>query len=587
MKRLFALVLSIALLIGLVVPGTVAAAAVKDGTYTVESTGMYPGLKLNVTFSNGKITDVTVVEHQETPGISDLPIQKLPAEIVANNSVNVDKVSGATKTSTGIIEGVKQAILAAGGQVEDFMVSSQKEVIKNEVELETDVVVAGAGMAGLAAALSSAENGYQVILLEKMPFTGGSLAVAGGYFISVDSPVYARLVPNGPADSKEDAVAFFSMLGQLGSYQSDKYPNMDKVIAHFDEFGATHEWLEKQGVVWRMAVPATPGNSFGMLVAQGGGMGVVQALTKAVENNDKIDLYLSTPVTQLLVENGKVIGVVAESDSTVYTIKAANVILATGGFASNQDMIAEYVPQYVGTINTAAAGNTGDGFRLAAEVGAKFYDEHWMVTAFSSPAQALLDVNSQAKSLQYANGVLVNQAGKRIVNEAGFFTLITNAIAYNDTKTFAIFDSTNATFVAICESGLGTGSVFKGNTLEELAKNAGIDPNGLTATINAYNEYAAKGVDPEFDKPASNLVAYAAEGPYYAVEYNHSIWGSMSGVVTDQYYRVINTDGQVIQGLFAIGEMSNKEFYNRNYHAGCSLSFYSTMGRLVGSYLNK
>lgn len=585
MKKVLGIILSIMLVLSFAT--VVLAASVQDGTYVVETKGMYNGLKLSVTFTNGKITEVKVLEHQETAGISDLPIAKIPAEIVANNSVNIDTIAGATRTSAGILDGVKQAILLAGGNIDDFMGKTTDLREKAVVELETDVVVAGAGMAGLTAALSAAEHGYDVILLEKMPVTGGSLAVAGGGFITVNSPVYARLAPNSPKDTLEDALTAFTTISQLGGYVSDKYPNVEKVKKHFAEFGATHEWLEKQGVVFSRATAPNPGKSLGMLIAQGGGLGVAQALTSTIQANDRIDLYLSTPATKLIAENGKVTGVIAESDSTIYHIKANYVILATGGFASNPDMIAELVPAYVGTVNTAAAGSTGDGIRMAVEVGAKMYDEHWMVTAFASPTQAFLDINRQASSLQFANRVLVNEAGKRFVNEADSFTLVTNAIACSDTKTYAIFDSTNERFVPILETGLDGGNVFKGNTIEELAKNAGIDSRGLVETIMNYNQYAAAGNDPEFNKAAASLVGYADEGPYYAVEYRPSVWGSMSGVVTDEYYRVLNTEGSVIEGLYAIGEVSNKEFYNRNYQGGASLSFYSTMGRLVGGYLGK
>lgn len=588
MRRLTGIIFTVLFVFSLFVGlPEVASAAVNDGTYVVETKGMFDGLKVSVTFAGGKIAEVQVVEHSETPGISDLPIEKIPAEIAARNSVNVDSISGATKTSQGIVQAVRQAIVAAGGSVDEFMGEAADTAEKMATQLKTDVVVVGAGMGGLTAALSAAENGYEVILLEKMPFTGGSLAVAGGYFIAVESPVYARLAPNAPKDSMEDALALWTTLSKLGPFTSEKYPNWDKVKAHFAEFGATHEWMEKQGVVWAMAVPATPGASLGMLVAEGKGVGVAQSLTRTIQANDQIQLLLSTKATKLVVQDGRVTGVIAESADTIYTIEADHVILATGGFASNSEMVEQYVPQYKDTVNTAAAGNTGDGFRMAAEVGAQFYDDHWMVTAFSSPNQAFLDLNRAASSLQYANGVLVNEAGKRFVNEADFFTIITNAIAYNDGKSYAIFDSTNPNFVAILETGLSGGRVYKGSTLNELAANAGIDAAGLAATIAAYNQFAADGFDPEFNKPAASLAAYAGEGSYYAVEWNHSVWGSMSGVVTDEYYRVLNTEGNVIEGLYAIGEMSNKEFYNRNYHAGASLSFYATMGRLVGGYLGK
>ena len=583
MKRVVCLSLSVLLIFSLFSFAILANEGVQDGTYTVETAGMYDGITLEVTFEGGKIADVTVISHNETPIISDLPISTIPAHIVEKNSVNVDTIAGATSTSVGIIEGVKQAIIAAGGTIENFQGKKiDEEIVKEVVELRTDVVVAGAGMAGLSVALSAADNGLDVILLEKMPFTGGTLGVSGGYFISVDSPVYARLLPNGPADDLENALTAFINLSNSSDYNiSEIYPNVEKLELHYSEIGATHLWMEGHNVVWDMAIPANPGNTLGMVRGEGGGSGVAQTLTESIQKNDKIDLHLQTAATELIIVDGNVTGIVSESATQILRISAEHIVIATGGFASNFDMVEQLVPDYVGTVNTAAAGNTGDGFRLAKQAGAAFFDDHWMVSAYP------VALNSNAAAATYGNRILVDQAGQRIVNEAAYFSIITNAIATNPTKTFAIFDSTIDAHVEALEASLPSDNVYKGSTLQELAAQSGIDGQHLANTVNNYNGYAISGHDLEFNKATNSLVEYAETGPYYAVEYTHSVWGSMSGAITNEDYSVIHEDGSVITGLYAIGEMSNKDFYNRNYHGGSSLSLYSTMGRLLGEKLAK
>lgn len=167
----------------------------QDDTNVIEinTSGHAEGLKVETTFTGEKITEVKVLEHNETPGVSDPAIEEIPKSIVENNSIKVDVVSGATNTSNGIIDAVKQAIEKAGLNISDFEKEVSKKTEGEEVTMDTDVVVVGGGIAGLSAGLEAVQNGAKVILLEKMPSTGGSTMMSGGLILGAESSIAKKL----------------------------------------------------------------------------------------------------------------------------------------------------------------------------------------------------------------------------------------------------------------------------------------------------------------------------------------------------------------------------------------------------------
>ena len=548
---------------------------VADGTFTAVSRGMSDGLKVEVTFAGGKISDVKIVEHSETAYISDPAIEQMPAKIVAGNSVNVDAIAGATLTSNGIIEGVKQAILDAGGKVEDFLAETAAAE-QQAVTMDVDLVIAGGGLSGLTAAIMAAEKGANVLLLEKTAQTGGSLALAAGNFISVNSELAKEY---GVEDNKEDAMTLWHKTADYGPDAPTLYPNYDRVDFMLDQVGDILDWMKAHGVPYYKASEANSNNMV-KIYSDGQGAAVATALDQAARDAG-VQILENTAATELIVENGAVVGLLAESETQKLTVNAKNVFLATGGFGKNPDMVNELTPDFVDAVTDGGAGNTGDGFRMAEAVGAVVYEDPWVIGAGIIVDPALSNAVESTSALAYKDKVLVDSTGKRFISEdTGIPTVINNAVAIRESAVYAIFDSGNDEANLVLEAGVAAGAVFKGETVEALAASAGIDAAALAQTINAYNRYATAGADAEFGKNADNITAYG-DGPFYAVVYKPRQIGTISGVVTDYEGHVLDANGNSIIGLYAIGEMSNREYYNQAYVGAASLSLYSIAAKLA------
>lgn len=580
MKKLIELVLTVMLAFSVTACSQPAkTTSLADGTYTVVTEGMQEGLTLDVTFTEGKIAEVKVVSHNETAGVSDPAIERLPEIIVANNSVNVDVVAGATFTSNGIIDGVKKAIEEAGGKVEDFSAVVDQDTKKEEVVIETDVVIAGAGLTGLSTAVSAAENGLNVVVVEKMPRVGGSLSLAMGSFFSVDSEIAKEA---GIDDSKENMMDLWHRIAEYGPDVPDQYPNFDRISYVLDEVGNQLSWLQDHGVNYNNVIPMS--ETLPVMVTTDNGALVAEKLEKAALDAG-VKILTDTPAIELITEDGKVVGLKAESATQKLTVKAPYVVLATGGFGNNLDLINELIPGFNGSYLETAVGNVGDGLAMAEAVGASVYDNCWALVTGITVSPTLSSIVPEASKISLINKMLVDQTGVRYVNEAtSGLSIIPNALAQRGSKSFIICDSSDADVVKILEQGLDTGAVFKADTIEELAKAADIDASKLKSTFELYNTSAANGVDTEFEKAADSLVAYG-EGPYYAVQCVADVIGTYGGVKTNFDSQVLDKDGNPIEGLYALGEMSNREYYNEAYMACASLTMYSTVGRMLGNHL--
>ena len=167
------------------------------------------------------------------------------------------------------------------------------------------------------------------------------------------------------------------------------------------------------------------------------------------------------------------------------------------------------------------------------------------------------------------------------MNETAQYSVVSNAVAWNGGEALFLYDSSDEAVASVMETAVTLGEAFKGETIEELATAAGIDPQTLVATVERFNGYAAAGVDEELGKAAASMTALE-NGPFYAVKFYPSYMGTIAGVVTNDDAQVINTDGEVIEGLYAAGEMSNRPYYNYGYYSAASLQIYSQMGHIAG-----
>lgn len=570
MKKYLSLILVLAMVLCMAAYGAAPVQAENanlftPGTYTGVGAGKNGDITVEVTFSAEKIERITVVSHSETPSLSDAAIANIPTQIVEAQSLGVDAVSGATYTSNGIVDAVADAVKQAGGNVEalkNVQVAAGEHV---EEELTTDVVVVGGGGAGMSAAVRLAELGQQVILFEKASFLGGAISVSGGNQVIMGSQLQAD---NGVEDdSVESMVADFEANG-AGK-------NNEEILTLFAEnVGAATDWLVAScGIEFEPGLHQLGEYSHNRELAYtGGGAGFAERMRKAVERSGAT-VYLSTKVESLLVEDGAVVGVKAVStDGTKeYTVHAANVVLATGGYGNNKDMLTDEMKS---ALYYGPATSTGDGIRMAEAVNAQTAN---MEYGKRYPNGIEVDTGI-AKSTIAGNivgwtmsAILVNADGNRVVNEkASNRTILEEELQQPGGMLYLLLDS--ETFevwkTKLAPAGISEGDIEKylaangtttpvfahGETLEEAAAAAGVNAENLAATVEKYNSFVEKGEDADFGRNASYLTMKIGAGPYYLIEQKPRFATTMGGLVVNTNMQVLNQEGSAISGLYAAGE---------------------------------
>lgn len=550
------------------------------GSYEATVQGRNGDMVIRTELAQDSILSVEILSHQETAGVADGALERIPAAVVEGQTLQVDAVSGATITSEAILAGVADCLRQAGGNPDDWQKTGQTGEKETETRT-TQVVIAGAGVSGLSAAISAKEAGLDVLVVEKLDRTGGSAIFCSGNFAAVNTTSEKE---QGIEDSLETALEHWKER-QSQSIEDMGMINYDRIAYVLEETAETIDWYTSHGMEFE---PSTA-PSFGSLSttrAVGKGPGLVDKMTE-IANSMGIEILFETPAVELSVENGAVTGLIAESADKRYEISADAVILATGGFAADREELSEKVPLFANAVSLSSAGNTGDGIEMAVAAGAVEYDQPWAIPYTIQPASEIKAQVPEASILTdnrhdgiFVDKAIVNEDGERFVDESQQYSVVSVNMAYSSERNFLILDSSDAEVSAVLDQCLSTGMVFKGNTLEELAASAGIG-SALTDTIAQYNQDAAAGEDSLFGKSSEKMTAYA-DGPYYAVVYYPGTTGSIGGVVTDYESHVLNDEGEIIPGLYAVGEMSNREYFNQTYIGASSVSFSATNGRLVG-----
>lgn len=577
MKRTLSLLLAFVMVLGLAACGgntaqetTAAATAASEeagiytpGTYTGTAAGKNGDVKVEVTFSANAIDSVKVVEHSETAGISDGAIENIPAAIVENQSLAVDTVSGATITSDAILNAVADAVAQAGGDVEALKNAAAPAGEKEAKELSADVIVVGGGGAGMAAATRLAQLGKSVILVEKSGFLGGAISVSGGNQVVMGSQLQ---IDNGVADdSVESMVADFEANG------ANK--NNKEILTLFAEnVGATTDWLVANcGITFEEGLHQLGEYSHNRELAYtGGGAGFAEAMRKAVEEAG-VQVLLNTKAESLIADNGTVTGVKAASSDADYTLTAGDVVLATGGYGANKDMLTDEMKS---ALYYGPASSTGEGIQMAQAVGAQTanmeYGKRYPngIEVSEGMAKSTIAGNIVGWTM---SAILVNKDGNRVVNEkASNRTILEEELKQEGGELYLLLDA--ETFEAwkakLAPAGISDADIEKyleangtttpvfahGETLEEAAAAAGINADNLKATVEKYNGFVAKGSDDDFGRAATYLTKTIGEGPYYIVEQKPRFATTMGGLVINTSMQVLNEAGEPISGLYAAGE---------------------------------
>ena len=518
---------------------------------------------MEVTFSANAIDSVKVVEHSETAGISDGAIENIPTAIVENQSLAVDTVSGATITSDAILKAVADAVAQAGGDVEALKNAAAPAGEKEAKELSADVIVVGGGGAGMAAATRLAQLGKSVILVEKSGFLGGAISVSGGNQVVMGSQLQ---IDNGVADdSVESMVADFEANG------ANK--NNKEILTLFAEnVGATTDWLVAScGITFEEGLHQLGEYSHNRELAYtGGGAGFAEAMRKAVEEAG-VQVLLNTKAESLIADNGTVTGVKAASSDADYTLTAGDVVLATGGYGANKDMLTDEMKS---ALYYGPASSTGEGIQMAQAVGAQTanmeYGKRYPngIEVSEGMAKSTIAGNIVGWTM---SAILVNKDGNRVVNEkASNRTILEEELKQEGGELYLLLDA--ETFEAwkakLAPAGISDADIEKyleangtttpvfahGETLEEAAAAAGINADNLKATVEKYNGFVAKGSDDDFGRAATYLTKAIGEGPYYIVEQKPRFATTMGGLVINTSMQVLNEAGEPISGLYAAGE---------------------------------
>lgn len=542
-----------------------------DRIVSVTTKGRNDDLKMEVGFSGDTIISVNIVSHNETENIAQAAFDVIPAKIVEHNSIAVDAVAGATQTSLGIIEGVKMAIAEAGLTLSNFETPVEEAKTGEKVDKEADVVVVGAGITGLAAALEAQAEGAKVLLLEKMPIIGGSAMMSGGYILGAESAIQKE---EGVAGTWED---FANYLYAVSEEQADK----DMVFDSAKNSGANIDWMAEQGVAFdREITKLHSSHEFawghaptGKAHSSNGGAELTQPLADTFEAKGG-EILLSTQADELIKEGDMVVGVKASNQKgDEITIRAKAVVLASGGFAANNEMMAEYHPYLPAVQHTGNTGNTGDGLRMAMDSGAK--------TLFHDSAIDLgLNFPTYYGYGEEYKGLLVTPDANRFMDESLFHFVRTRILMdLNETVVWAITDQTNDRV----EQAVEMGTAFNADSIEALAEAAGLDAANLKSTVEKYNSLAKDGNDADFSKSAEFM--QAIEGPtYYALRYNMGTSGTIGGLVINEKAQVLNDADQPIEGLYAAGEIANGQLMYKGYPgSGTSIMFCVHYGRIAGT----
>ena len=577
MKRTLSLLLAFVMVLGLAACGgntaqetTAAATAASEeagiytpGTYTGTAAGKNGDVKVEVTFSANAIDSVKVVEHSETAGISDGAIENIPAAIVENQSLAVDTVSGATITSEAILKAVADAVAQAGGDAEALKNAAVPAGEKEAKELSADVIVVGGGGAGMAAATRLAQLGKSVILVEKSGFLGGAISVSGGNQVVMGSQLQ---IDNGVADDSVE-----SMVGDFEANGANK--NNKEILTLFAEnVGATTDWLVAScGVTFEEGLHQLGEYSHNRELAYtGGGAGFAEAMRKAVEEAG-VQVLLNTKAESLIADNGTVTGVKAASSDADYTLTAGDVVLATGGYGANKDMLTDEMKS---ALYYGPASSTGEGIQMAQAVGAQTanmeYGKRYPngIEVSEGMAKSTIAGNIVGWTM---SAILVNKDGNRVVNEkASNRTILEEELKQEGGELYLLLDA--ETFGAwkakLAPAGISDADIEKyleangtatpvfahGETLEEAAAAAGINADNLKATVEKYNGFVAKGSDDDFGRAATYLTKTIGEGPYYIVEQKPRFATTMGGLVINTSMQVLNEAGEPISGLYAAGE---------------------------------
>ena len=594
-----------------------------SGSFTGTAKGMGE-VSVTLTLTDNVITDCTAKGDEETSGIGSVVIEQFPGEVVEGNTINLDSISGATITSNAFVEAAKAALTEAGLNPDDYMAKADKTANGETVSYDADVVVIGAGGAGMTAAMTAADAGQKVVILESQAMVGGNSARATGgmnaaktvyqdenefdqaagvektlataaekYADNETITALAKTVSEQWAAYQANPTGYFDSveLMELDTMVGGKGINDPELVKTLCEGTADAiDWLDENGITLHNVSSFggasvkrihRPVNEEGKVVSVGAYM-----IPLLQENCEKrgIDIVLNTTVDTILTDaNGAAVGVSGtDKDGNTVVVNAKSVILATGGFGANLDMVTQYKPELAGFMTTNAAGAQGQGIEMATAIGAGTVDMDQI------QIHPTVEANTAAlitEGLRGDGAILVNANGERFIDEVGTRDVVSAAeIAQPGSYSWLIVDQAMVDASSVIQGYIKKGYTFEGKTYEELAEQIGVDGAALAETMNTWNGYVEAKNDPDFGR--TSFADKLDTAPYYAIKVTAGVHHTMGGLKINTNTEVLNENGEIIPGLFAAGEVTGG-VHGANRLGGTAVSDFVVFGRIAGAAASK
>jgi flavocytochrome c len=583
MKRFLSKMAALVMVLAVLSCATSSGVKFNPGTYQGTAPGFEGDITREVTVDAGRIVSIRTVSQHDTPEISGIAFDRIPQTIIKRQSLAVDTVAGASFSSEGILAAITAALEKSGVDIGVLQNKKGTAAVKRSAKSESaDVVVIGAGGAGLAAAISASQNGARVIVLEKMPRAGGNTIISGAAYNAVDP---GRQRPLGIDDSID---LHFTQTWEGGDKVGD--PVLVRTLVE----GALPalQWMESMGMEFTPDVFTVLGALWprSHRPVKPLGTGYIETdLAYIGAHSDQITLLVDTKATELVTRNGRVTGVKASGPDTDYEFTAAKaVVIATGGFGANKELRQQYNTQWPDLTNAGTTnhpGATGDGLVLAKSVGADFVGlDYVQLLPMGDPVTGSLSGNIEQG---VEDRFFVNKDGNRFVDEG----------ARRDVMTLALFQQRDAFMWVICDKHsyptpdvknnfnesigelIRQGRAYGADTIEELAQQIGVPPANLKAAVDEFNA----GVDTGQDKWGRTLFKIKIDTPpYYAGARIPTVHHTMGGVKINPKAQVIDKSGNVIPGLYAAGEVTGG-IHGSNRLGGNALADIHVFGRIAGT----
>lgn len=532
MKKLFASVLFLLISTFIFATGTVTTSGTGDG---------FSGkIKVDVVTNGEKIEDIKIVSNSETSHIISRAFPILKERILKAQSPIVDSVSGASYTSFGVKKAVAEALKANGkdfGRIR-FNTKAPEQPVANLEAVNTDLVIIGGGPAGLAAAISAREAGLKnIILIEKLDILSGNGKYDMNFYDLINSKAQKA---NGINDSVEALIAD----------NSNPLDTPERIRAQAEGAFVLDKWLRSFGV----NLNYNYGKRGHMAEADAyAGAHIQDGMEKKVKELG-IDVRTGTKGLDLIMKDGKAVGVKVQNRNNFYDINAKAVILATGGFSANKELLKKYVPGSEIFQTSNQLGATGDFIPV--------FEKNNIKTANLEVLNIFPFIIRQTRDLTGGGDgfILVNKEGKRFTSEsityATRFSTAQKILAQPDSAAFYIYDQKLYDSSYRLQKHTAQGLHTKANTIDELADKLGIDKDNLKETVKEFN-MAVRGEikDPFREKPTKK--EFMSEGPYYGVQVESAVHMTRGGVVADEKTQVYYENGKVVKGLYAAGEVAN------------------------------